>query len=145
MVINDPRHLNLKAGSKFGLVVSHCLRMQSTACRIQSHYAERAPKILYGSVADKWQRVESPDRIGGKLYITEVELAQCKTDAQRKVDAARSKMRAILRDVRGSPRRIYEARNPFEERKHLSLESQVKDSRRGESQLSVVAAEATEA
>ena len=86
--MDNPKHSRFQDRLKLGHAVSQCLRMQSVACRTQSHYAERAPTVLYRSGSDSWQIVKSSDEIGGKLYIAEVELAQCKADAQRKVNAA---------------------------------------------------------
>ena len=92
------------------IAIQSCLRMQSTAYRTQSHYAERFPTIIYPSGGDKWQRVKSPDKIGGKLSVAEVELAQRKTDAQGKVNGRIKQIRAVLEDLRGSPQRTYKAR-----------------------------------
>lgn len=86
--VDNPKHSRVQDRLKLGHTVSQCLRMQSIVCRTQSHYAEMAPTVLYHSGSDNWQLFKSSDEIGCKLYIAEVELAQWKADAQRKVNAA---------------------------------------------------------
>ena len=55
--------------------------------------AEAAAQSLVQTIRAELQSTDGPDGIGAELYIAQVELAQCKADAQRMAKAAASKTR----------------------------------------------------
>lgn len=78
--------------------------------------AEAAAQSLVQTIRAELQSVDSPDGIEAKLYLAEVELAQCKTDAQRTVKAAGSKCRHYMKKSDADRDELMKAQRSFEEK-----------------------------
>ena len=78
--------------------------------------AEAAAQSLVQTIRAELQSADSPDGIEAKLYIAEVELAQCKADAQRMVKAAGSKSRHYMKKSKADRDELLKAQRSFEDK-----------------------------
>lgn len=85
-------------------------RLEATKAR------EAAAQSLVQTIRAELQSADSPDGIEAKLYNAEVELAQCKTDAQRMVKAAGSKTRHYKKESEADRNELLKAKRSFEEK-----------------------------
>ena len=77
---------------------------------------EAAAQSLVQTIRAELQSADSPDGIEAKLYNAEVELAQCKKDAQRMVKAAGSKTRHYKKESEADRNELLKAKRSFEEK-----------------------------
>ena len=78
--------------------------------------AEAAAQSLVQTIRAQLQSVDGPDGIEANLYHAEVELAQCKTEARRKVKAAGSKCRHYMKKSEADRDELMKAQRSLEEK-----------------------------
>ena len=87
-----------------------------TAQLEEARGTEAAAQRLVQATSEELQRVESLNGIGGDLYSAQVELAQCKAEAQRKVEATRSESNLYWRKSVADREELRRAQNSLEEK-----------------------------
>ncbi len=87
-----------------------------TAQLKEARATEAAAQHLVQIARQELQRVDSRNEIGGELYSAQVELAQCKAEAQRKVEATQSKSDRYWRTSVADREELTKARSSLEEK-----------------------------